>query len=383
MAKDPDLTMPAAGTVARDPAPAEAAGAQADPLRRTMRTQFMVLVFYVLDTIFMAAYAAHGVLPAAAPVAYGLAGCGLVGLPVLLVRLRLNRRMSGASFTTLQLLSACALMVIMAAAVPQIGLLLLMTLIVAVATAALQLPLRYVLAVSAVVGACLLALLWVHGERFGMPLGDGWLRLLSGLWFAVILGKIAAINLIGTQMRNALSDSNTRLAVALNQVRELSERDELTGLKNRRSILALVAEERARFARGGMAFGVAIVDIDHFKRVNDRFGHAMGDAVLRAFAKTAAGKLRSTDHLARYGGEEFLLLLPVTGEEALAQLAAERLRCAVGEHPWSELAPDLKVTCSIGVALSRAGEDVAAMIERADAALYRAKAGGRNSVCVG
>ena len=385
MAKDSVLITPPAGTVTLGPTLPETAPvrAQASHLSQAMRTQVMVLAFYLADTIIMAAYAAHGLLPAATPVAYGVAGCGIVGLSALVVRLGLNRRMGGASFTTLQLLSACGLMVITAAAVPQIGLLLLMTLIVAVATAALQLPLRHVLAVSALVATCSLALLEVRGDRFGIPLGDGWLRLLSGLWFAVILAKIAAINLIGTQMRNALSASNARLAVALKQVRELSERDELTGLHNRRNILALLAEERARFARGGAAFAVAILDIDHFKRVNDRFGHAMGDTVLRAFAKTTASKLRTTDHLARYGGEEFLLLLPVTGKEALAQQAAERLRCAVAEHPWSELAPDLKVTCSIGVTLSRAGEDVAGMLERADAALYRAKAGGRNAVCVG
>ena len=141
---------------------------------------------------------------------------------------------------------------------PQIGLLLLMTLIVAVATAALQLPLRHVLAVSALVATTSLALLEMRGDRFGVPLGDGWLRLLSGLWFAVVLAKIAAINLIGTQMRNALSASNARLALALKQVRELSERDELTGLHNRRNILTLLADERARFARGGAAFAVAI-----------------------------------------------------------------------------------------------------------------------------
>jgi diguanylate cyclase (GGDEF)-like protein len=199
----------------------------------------------------------------------------------------------------------------------------------------------------------------------------------------VTLAKIAAINLIGTQMRKALSASNSQLAFVLNKVRELSEHDELTGLHNRRNILALLAEEKARLARGGAVFGIAILDIDHFKQVNDRFGHAMGDAVLRTFAMVATAKLRSTDQLARYGGEEFLLLMSGTGEEALAHQAGERLRSAVAEHAWWELAPDLKITCSIGVTLSREGEDVSSMLERADAALYRVKASGRNAVCFG
>jgi diguanylate cyclase len=356
---------------------------RAGRLSRATRTQIMVLSFYLADTIFMGAFATLGAIPASAAMAYGAAGCGSTGLFVVVVRMRLNRRLSGASFTAIQLLTACSLMVITAAAVPQIGVLMLMTLITAVATAALQLPLRYVLVISAAIAAFTLALLLTDSDRFGMPLDDVWLRLLSGFWFAVILAKIAAISLMGAEMRKALSASNSRLAVALTQLRELSERDELTGLQNRRSILALLTEERARFARGGLGFGVAILDIDHFKQVNDRFGHAMGDEVLRAFAKVAGGKLRSTDRLARYGGEEFLVLLPNTNEALSLSVAAERLRCAIDEHPWSDLARELVVTCSIGVTLSHAGESIAEIVERADAALYRAKAGGRNAVCAG
>ncbi len=365
------------------PAATTASPAQAGPAGRAMRTQGMVLAFYILDAVLMAAFAVHGALPPLAALAYAAAGCGLTGLFVALVRTGVHRRMGGAWFTTLQLLSACTLMLATAAAVPQIGMLLMLTMIVAVATAALQLPLRHVLAVSGLIAVVSLALLWAYGGRFGMPLDDGWLRLLSGTWFALILGKIAAINLIGTQMRKALAASNARLAQALTQVRELSERDELTGLQNRRSILTLLTEERARFARGGPAFAVAIMDIDHFKRVNDRHGHATGDEVLRRFAKIASGILRSTDRIARFGGEEFLLLLPNTPDARLAGLAAERFRCAVEAHPWADVSADLAVTCSIGLTISRAGEEAAEMLERADAALYRAKSAGRNTVCAG
>lgn len=379
------VTVPAAIPPAQAASASEAPAPRAptDHLRRAMRTQIMVLSFYLVDALLMAGYAVHGALPPVAPIAFGAAGFGLTGLFAVMVRLGLHRRMGGAFFTTLQLLSACSLMLVTAAALPQIGMLLLLTLIVALATAALQMPLRHVLAVTGLIAAFSLALLLSNGNRFRMPLDDGWLRLLSGLWFAVVLAKIVAINLIGAQMRKALSASNSRLEAALTQVRELSERDELTGLQNRRSILALLTEERARFSRGGLAFGVAILDIDHFKRVNDRHGHAMGDEVLRAFAKIVAGRLRSTDRIARYGGEEFLLLLTNSPEAPSAQLAVERLRCAVAEYPWSDLAAELQVTCSIGLTMSCAGEGVAEMLERADAALYRAKSDGRNAVRVG
>ena len=347
-----------------------------------MRTQAMVVAFYLLDSLLMAAYAVHGTLPFFAAAAFGAAGCGLTGLFAVAVRLGLHRRLGGARFTTVQLLSACGLMLVTAAAVPEIGMLFMLTMVVALATAALQLPLRHVLAVSGVVASASLGLLMWRGSRFGVPLDDVWLRLLCGLWFAVVLGKIAAINLIGTQMRKALSASNIQLAAALTQVRELSERDELTGLPNRRSIMAKLTEERARYVRGGTAFAVALLDIDHFKRVNDGHGHAMGDDALRTFAKIVSASLRSTDHIARFGGEEFLLLLPNISEVRLAAVAAERFRCAVEAYPWSELAPDLAITCSIGVTTSRAGESLADMLARADAALYCAKAEGRNVVRV-
>jgi diguanylate cyclase len=381
----PELIAQTASAPRPDPSLVEATASLTPTgrLRRAMRTQVMVLSFYLVDTLIMAASAMHGALPALAPVAFGAAGCGLTALSALALRMGVHRRLGGARFTTVQLVSACSLMLITAGVVPQIGALLLLTLVIALATAALQLPLKHVLAVSALIAMSALFLVLKHGNQFGMPLDDGWSRLLTSLWFTVVLAKIAAINLIGSQMRKALSASNDRLSLALTQVRELSERDELTGLQNRRSILALLTEERARVARGGPVFAVAILDVDHFKRVNDRFGHAMGDEVLRVFAKVVAGRLRITDRVARYGGEEFLLILPNTTEAAAAELAVDRLRSAVESHSWSELAGDLRITCSIGVAMSRAGEDVAEMLARADAALYRAKSSGRNAVSVG
>jgi diguanylate cyclase (GGDEF)-like protein len=270
-----------------------------------------------------------------------------------------------------------------AAAVPAVGLLLLMTLLVALATAAVQMPRRHVLAVTLFVGLCALLLVLVRAEALGLPLADRWERLLSGLWFGVVLAKIAVINLIGSALRQALVDSNQRLGVALAQVRELSERDELTGLANRRSVMVQLEQAVARCNGGGAPLAVALLDVDHFKRVNDRHGHAVGDEVLRGFAGAVAARLRSSDRVARYGGEEFLLLLPGCGEAAAAEQAAHRVRLAVAQHAWDGLVPGLQVTVSAGVSLCQPGDTVAQLLQRADAALYRAKAAGRNTVCLG
>jgi diguanylate cyclase (GGDEF)-like protein len=365
-------------------APDPAATAESSRARwAALRTQWLVLAFYAIDAALMAGFAARGAVPAVLPWAFGLGGAALTLLFASAVWLGLHRRLGGARFTSAQLLSACALMLATAAAVPQMGLLLLMTMLVAMATAAVQMPQRHVLAVTLIVGLCALLLVLVQGPALGLPLADRWERLFSGLWFGIVLAKIALINLIGSALRRALVDSNRRLAVALEQVRELSERDELTGLANRRSVMVQLEQAVARCAGGGAPLAVALLDIDHFKHVNDTHGHAAGDEVLRAFAGAVSARLRSSDRVARYGGEEFLLLLPGCGENAAAAQAADRARLAVEQHAWHEVVAGLRVTVSVGVAVCQPGEAAAALLQRADAALYRAKAEGRNTVRVG
>jgi diguanylate cyclase (GGDEF)-like protein len=156
--------------------------------------------------------------------------------------------------------------------------------------------------------------------------------------------------------------------------------DALTGLPNRRH-LDLLGDAAARAARSrGGGFAVLGVDVDHFKRINDRFGHQAGDAVLRRVAGAARGALREGDHLGRAGGEEFVAVLPATGASGAAPVA-ERLRAAVESADFSDLAPGLTVTVSVGIAAWDPADDgFAESCRRADEALYRAKAAGRNRV---
>lgn len=160
--------------------------------------------------------------------------------------------------------------------------------------------------------------------------------------------------------------------------------DPLTGAYNRRYAMPRLAGIAAQAASEGSAFAVMVVDLDRFKRVNDRYGHAAGDAVLVEVARRLADNLRISDLLARIGGEEFLVVLPQTGL-ADAEQVAERLRLVVGETPVALPGGEvLGVTVSIGVAVGRAGlpfaEDAAAVVERADRALMLSKTGGRNLV---
>jgi two-component system, cell cycle response regulator len=169
---------------------------------------------------------------------------------------------------------------------------------------------------------------------------------------------------------------NSRL---FDRLRNLSIRDGLTGLYNHRHIVELVQAEFDRLGRHQGAFSVLMIDIDHFKKVNDEHGHPAGDAVLREVANVIQGCLRTIDDVGRYGGEEFVILLPQTPhEEAMA--TAERVRSQVGAHVFRAQGNALQVTISVGVATAPADgvDSGGALIREADKALYRAKSAGRD-----
>jgi diguanylate cyclase (GGDEF)-like protein len=164
------------------------------------------------------------------------------------------------------------------------------------------------------------------------------------------------------------------------ELRRLATTDELTGLPNRRFFMGALQAEIARATRNGSALTLAIVDADHFKRINDTYGHPAGDEVLRIIAELLGGATRISDVLGRLGGEEFGMLMPDTDADQ-AQLVCERLRKRVeGRDLASQTGATGFITLSTGVAQLSAGESGDALVARADAALYEAKHGGRNQV---
>ncbi|WP_162823834.1 diguanylate cyclase [Lysobacter sp. TY2-98] len=201
------------------------------------------------------------------------------------------------------------------------------------------------------------------------------------VWLSFIGGYFAAL-------RQKLADRKDALKDALAQVKELSERDELTGVHNRRHLMRALERERQRASRVGATFSVAILDIDRFKQFNDVHGHQIGDEILSGFCVRVQQCARELDVLARedveeafgrYGGEEFLLLLPHT-PLAGALRCLERIRTDVEATPFHTSAGPMQVTFSAGVAEFRPGESSANLLARADAAMYGAKRDGRNRV---
>ncbi len=163
------------------------------------------------------------------------------------------------------------------------------------------------------------------------------------------------------------------------QLRELATRDVLTGIHNRRSLADAGATELDRARRYGRPFSAAMIDVDHFKRVNDEHGHAVGDDVLRAVVGAIADRLRGSDLLGRWGGEEFVVLLPET-DVAAAERVLDRVRGAIAERPIEIDDASIHVTISIGVAEWTGIESLSSLVERADQACYGAKRGGRNRI---
>jgi len=173
-----------------------------------------------------------------------------------------------------------------------------------------------------------------------------------------------------------------------NSLREMSEalkdaalHDTLTGLGNRRFLMECLKDETERASRKAQPYAVGILDVDHFKRINDHFGHEAGDQALCVIARAIRGALREYDQCGRWGGEEFLIVLPDTSLDAGA-LVAERVRQAVKAMPFDCLEADVTLTVSIGIAAHRSGEAYSATINRADAALLSAKEAGRDRVDV-
>jgi diguanylate cyclase (GGDEF)-like protein len=200
------------------------------------------------------------------------------------------------------------------------------------------------------------------------------------LGFSFVLIGFVVMGVEFSQLRQNLSRRHEDLTGALMRIQELAITDELTRLYNRRHLFALLAQQRALANRSQYRFVVCYLDLDHFKKVNDQYGHPFGDKVLVAFANLVNASLREVDIGARIGGEEFVLILTNTDLNT-AQSVCQRI-----SEQWAlqsfKGVPDLSLTLSCGIAEFAGSETVEQLLERGDKLLYKAKNNGRNCIVV-
>jgi diguanylate cyclase len=335
-------------------------------------------VSYVIDGAILFAYAGIGVTTITTGLVYLTLRLAVVGVAFFLSETRATDRLRDHYlFVPLSLVSI-TIQVGAIYLVPQIGFYFIAIIFVVLGFGALRMTARQTGIVWAYATLGLAFLFLMTDKPISIPMADATERALALACFVSTLARCAGAGLYGSSMREQLYRRSNALAAANARIEELAQIDELTGAYNRRYIMKSLGEKITRIQHGAHGC-IALIDLDHFKRINDRFGHPVGDEVLRRFARTIFSNIRMIDKLGRYGGEEFLLVLPDTSADQAMQIV-ERLRGIIADQDWSAVAPDLTLTISAGLSEIASNDTPEDLLARADRALYRAKDAGRNRV---
>ncbi|SEH84774.1 diguanylate cyclase (GGDEF) domain-containing protein [Stutzerimonas xanthomarina] len=243
---------------------------------------------------------------------------------------------------------------------------------------------QFIYAVVIMVGSYLIVLACLWSNRPEALAGT--LEYVQLFTLIVVLTQVALIGGYINSLRKRIRDRNLALNTAMEElnealavIRDMANRDDLTGLFNRRHLFDVLTKEVNRYQRVPGPFSVCMMDVDHFKLVNDIHGHQAGDHVLREVAANVQKQIRSIDCIGRWGGEEFLLVLPQTSI-AGAVIKAERIRSSIEALRFPQIGEDFRVTVSLGVAEYHGDTGIEQTMALADAALYQAKSAGRNRV---
>jgi diguanylate cyclase (GGDEF)-like protein len=355
-------------------------------VERVQRLRLQILAIaagsYTLDAVWLACFRQLGILDAWVAPAYLALAAIIVVVFYLFFSRGWNLRLRDQDMAEAQITAAYFLTLGFLVLAPEVGIFFLLNLFVVFAFGALSMTVRrFVLAwflLSTATGVVLLS----QGEAVGLPLATPAERIVVALAFASMLGRTVLLSVRVSDLRGKLYRRSLALRDAKERAEELARVDPLTGTLNRRTFFELAEEETLRTLRHLRPFCIAVLDLDHFKSINDRFGHPVGDRALAAFAATVTSCLRATDKLGRYGGEEFVVLMPETPLDG-GRVVVERIRTAVKEADWAAIAPALELTVSIGIAAFRRGETVGQLLERSDFALYLAKREGRDRTVEG
>jgi|TARA_Y100000589_G_scaffold42801_1_gene35878 diguanylate cyclase (GGDEF)-like protein len=298
---------------------------------------------------------------------------------VLFMLLGLNRRLSEPSMIMPLMVWSTTGILLTALVVDQVRLCVMMIFFAIVQMGVLQASFRQF---AWLAGYCVFGYAVILGVVSGywpevVDLRGEWIQ--WGLFSVMVLAMILLASEIST-IRSQLSRRNLQLADIVERIHDMAVKDEMTGFYRRRHAMELLAKACGQSARGAYQLAVVYLDLDHFKRINDDYGHRIGDRVLERFAEVARRHLSGQDFAARLGGEEFMLVLPVSDPDEASNLA-EGILLGMRSQRFEE-APGLAVTVSAGLAMYRREETPEQVILRADRALYQAKESGRDKLVV-
>ncbi|MDE2594829.1 MAG: GGDEF domain-containing protein, partial [Burkholderiales bacterium] len=298
-------------------------------------------------------------------------------VPLLVVRSGLAKKWNDPGLTLVQILWGCALCTLAFLTVPHSRAYDIQLLCVTLVFGLNHLkPIQAVLAGG--FASIMFMIIYLIQTHAAMAAADDLALRLQLLMAATIIWLLTLQMRHHCNIREGVNQEKRRLLTAMEQLRQAIKFDPLTQLYNRPHMNSLLEDESLRHDRTGSGFCVALIDLDHFKAINDQLGHQAGDGVLKRFSACAKQVLRETDTIGRWGGEEFVLLVPDIGSVAQGFKAVERLREMVQSQVLCKDDPARRVTFSAGLAIRQAGEPIAALLERADSALYAAKQQGRN-----
>ena len=359
-------------------------GLDRDKSRRLYRVILVcaIGVSYLVDTLMYGLFAVAGTIEPWVVAAYGAAGFGHVVLFSLIHWFGDVERREDPQLVAWQMGYAVLAQILGMALAPQLAALFIGTISIVFAFGSLRIELRTALATWLVAFIGIGAVLVLPGHAtLGIVSPSRFEVVLLCLSFALIALRTMLLGYYGSAMRMRLYKVNWALGRAKNDAELLAASDPLTGALSRRAILPLIEKSVKRASRKGVPGCVAMIDLDWFKSINDRFGHLVGDKVLRRVVERIRECSRDADVIGRYGGEEFVLLMQGADQNGGARLV-ERIRVAVAAADCSDIAPGLTVSVSCGLASIRANDTVDAVLARADQALYEAKRGGRNQLRV-
>ncbi|PAY03837.1 GGDEF domain-containing protein [Bradyrhizobium sp. UFLA03-84] len=359
--------------------PAEAAKDAVKRARQRRPIYLAQAISFVLDSAILGLYHLAGTTEGWVGAAYVSAGIGWTALMLAASELHLTDRFRDHYLTVPQSFGSISIQLMAIYLAPEIGFYFVSILFIILSFGALRMTAKQTGAVWTFAAVGLTTLFVCTDRPIAMPMAPPAERQLALLCFLTALGRCAFTGLYGSSLREMLYRRGNQLKEAHARIEELAQIDELTGVLNRRYVMRALSEEILRAQRGGTPCSVAIIDLDFFKRINDRYGHPVGDEVLRSFAISVAANIRMVDKLGRYGGEEFLLVLPGAPRDDAIH-AVDRIRQIIGEMNWDAIGDRLKVNMSAGVSEVRRNEAPDEVLARADLALYRAKNAGRNRV---